>query len=146
MKEKSNKQFMIMSAIAIVMVVDSHSWTILSLGTSLFPYNSFFMGLFIFVSGYFIDYRKNTLLIIKKKIISLMVPYLFYSIIYTFLINLLRIFFNINIGIPFQLKKYIKGIFFNGEILDINSPAYFVLILFYIEIIYIILRKILNKI
>ena len=57
MKQKSNKQFMILSAIGIIMVVDAHSWTTLNLLTALLPYNSFFMPMLVFVSGYFYDYH-----------------------------------------------------------------------------------------
>ena len=50
---KSNKEFMLLSAIGIIFVVDAHAWTSLSLFTAYIPYNSFFMPMFVFISGYF---------------------------------------------------------------------------------------------
>ena len=147
MKEKSNKQFMILSAITIIMVVDAHSWPILKLGSSIYPYNSFFMAAFFFVSGYFLDLGGSGFGgVIKKKVKKLLIPYLLWTLAYALLINLLRAYTNINIGVPFEWKEYVLGILFNGEILDINAPGYFVLILFYTEMGYLLFRRLFGKV
>ena len=46
MKQKSNKTFMILSALGILFVVDAHAWSPLGLMTNFFPYNSFFMPIY----------------------------------------------------------------------------------------------------
>lgn len=65
-----NMTFCILSALAIIMVVAGHlGYSILTLG-ELFPYYSFHIPLFMFISGYF--YRESEeehpLLYIKKKV------------------------------------------------------------------------------
>ena len=57
---KSNKKFMILSAIGIIMVVDSHTWGAFNIFANYFPFNSFFMPMFVFISGYFNKVDKNT--------------------------------------------------------------------------------------
>ncbi|WP_274271520.1 hypothetical protein [Roseburia hominis] len=50
---KSNKTFMILSAFGIVMLLDAHTWTTVNIFANIIEYNSFFMPLFVFISGYF---------------------------------------------------------------------------------------------
>ena len=50
LRSKSNKKFMLLSAIGIFMVVDHHTWTALNLFGDFIPYNSFFMPMFVFIS------------------------------------------------------------------------------------------------
>ena len=54
-RTKSNKKFMLLSAIGIFMVVDSHTFTALNFFGDIIPYNSFFMpgGNWSFVSSKF---------------------------------------------------------------------------------------------
>lgn len=72
--KKSNKQFAILSAIGIVMVVSAHVGSKLNFFVEVFPYNSFFMPLFVFISGYFFKDKstENIWLYIKKKCKSLL--------------------------------------------------------------------------
>lgn len=74
---KSNKEFMIFSAINIIFVVDAHAWTALNLMTRYLSYNMFFMQAFIFISGYFFVWRDDLSITkyIVKKIKKLMIPY-----------------------------------------------------------------------
>ena len=44
---------MVLSAIGIFMVVDHHTFTAVNLLGDFIPYNSFFMPMFVFISGYF---------------------------------------------------------------------------------------------
>ena len=46
-RTKSNKKFMILSAIGIFMVVDSHTFTCFNILGNFMPYNSFFMPIFV---------------------------------------------------------------------------------------------------
>ena len=64
-----NRTFGLLSALAILMIVAGHAgYDILTVG-GLFPYYSFHVPLFLFISGYF--YRKEEeekpLLYVKKK-------------------------------------------------------------------------------
>ena len=65
-----NVTFSCLEAIAIIMVIDDHTGRHIDILSNVFPYNSFYMPLFVFISGYFYKktiYVKN----IKSKIIDL---------------------------------------------------------------------------
>ena len=68
---------MILSAIGIFMVVDSHTFTCFNVLGNFLPYNSFFMPMFVFISGYFNQVDSSTKLwpYFIKKVKSLLVPY-----------------------------------------------------------------------
>ena len=77
LRTKTNKKFMILSAIGIFMVVDSHTFTCFNILGNFMPYNSFFMPMFVFISGYFNKVDQSTKLwpYFIKKVRSLLVPY-----------------------------------------------------------------------
>lgn len=84
-KEKTvNMQFAVLSALGMFFVVDGHlNNSYLDIG-GLFPYYSFHMPLFAFISGYFFlpgseDRAGNY---IKKKAVRLLVPYMAYNLLY----------------------------------------------------------------
>lgn len=52
-----NQTFNYLYAMAILMVIDDHCSTRIGLLSSIFPYNSFYMPLFVFASGYFFNMR-----------------------------------------------------------------------------------------
>ena len=60
MARKTNKKFMVLSALGIIMVVDLHCGISLNLLNSIIPYESFFMPLFVFISGYFNKVNEKT--------------------------------------------------------------------------------------
>ena len=51
--EAKNQTFQYLKAIAILMVIDDHMSTRIGILSSLFPYNSFYMPLFVFIFGYY---------------------------------------------------------------------------------------------
>ena len=55
LENKTNKKFMILSFLGIIMVVSGHTLNgdPIRLFNNFFPINSFFMPMFIFISGYF---------------------------------------------------------------------------------------------
>ena len=61
---------MVLSALGILMVVDHHTFTALNLFGDYIPYNSFFMPMFVFISGYFnkVDSSTKLLPYFGKKI------------------------------------------------------------------------------
>ena len=64
------------------------------------------MAVFFFVSGYFLDLGGSGFGgVIKKKVKKLLIPYLLWTLAYALLINLLRAYTNINIGVPFEWKS-----------------------------------------
>ena len=75
-RSKSNKKFMLLSAIGIFMVVDHHTFTALNLFGDYIPYNSFFMPMFVFISGYFNKVNSETQVFqyLVKRFKKLIIP------------------------------------------------------------------------
>lgn len=79
-KSKRNQTFQYLEALAILMVIDDHMSTRIGILSSVFPYNSFYMPMFVFISGYF--YKKTPILQnIKHKIRHLMIPYIIWALV-----------------------------------------------------------------
>ena len=74
---------MLLSVIGIIMVVDLHCDFALNLLNFVIPYESFFIPLFIFISGYFnkVDDRTDLKGYLKRKAKKLLLPYLVMSIL-----------------------------------------------------------------
>ena len=53
-RQTRNQTFQYLEALAIIMVIDDHVGTRIGFLSSIFPYNSFYMPLLVFISGYFI--------------------------------------------------------------------------------------------
>lgn len=51
-KMNRNQTFQWVEALAILMVLDDHMSTRIGILSSIFPYNSFYMPMFVFISGY----------------------------------------------------------------------------------------------
>ena len=81
---KSNKTFMILSAFGIVMLLDAHTWTTVNIFANIIEYNSFFMPLFVFISGYFFSEGslENMPGLVMKKTKKFMMPFLFWGFFY----------------------------------------------------------------
>lgn len=89
---EENRQFRILSALGIIFVVAGHlGYRAFDLG-GLFPYYSFHVYIFLFVSGYFYkeEAEKNIGRYIKKKCIALLVPYFFLNLFYGILAQILH--------------------------------------------------------
>ena len=149
-KSKSNKQFMILSAFAIIFVVDAHAWSPLAFFTNFFPYNSFFMPLFVFVSGYF--YREKNLekplhfLLNKAK--SLLVPYYAILLFVLAAVEVLREIAPIGpkYGELDSLKDFFINPFYKADLSSLLTPGWFVPALFCVLVIWVIVRCMLKRI
>ena len=146
---KNNKKFMLLSAIGIVMVVDAHSWGALDLFTSFIPYNSFFMPMFVFISGYFNKVDSDTSLweYGKRKCKSLLLPYFCISYAAYFIDWILQ-FYKLGTAPPLSLTSVLRSVLAagaSGEITEIASPLWFIPTLFAVQIVYACLKRVLYK-
>ncbi len=146
MKKKSNKQFMIFSAIMMVLVVDAHAWSSMSLLTRYMTYNMYIMPAFVFVSGYFFSIKQELSFVeyAKKKIKSLILPYYIWWGGYAIILLLLKYIFSITIA-EVTLDTLILGPWKGGGQQVFTSPGWFVCCLFLIQLIYYFFRKITKK-
>ena len=138
---------MVLSAIGILMVVDHHTFTALNMFGSYLPYNSFFMPMFMFVSGYFNKVDSSTKLgkYILKKLRTLLFPYFLITLIVLglqFLMNLFKTGETTSYPISYILERIVTI----GAPIMIATPMWFVITLFATLLVYAILKKILGRI
>ena len=149
-RSKSNRKFMVLSAIGILMVVDHHTWIALNLFGDYIPYNSFFMPMFVFISGYFNKVDSSTKLTgyILKKIRTLLLPLAGLSV-FVFLLQQFMIWFKggeeIGYG-AWYLGYVLQRIVTIGSFAPIAAPTWFVMSLFSVLLVYAVLKKLLFKI
>ena len=149
-RSKSNKKFMLLSAIGIFMVVDSHTFTAFDLFGGFIPYNSFFMPMFVFISGYFnkVDSSTNLLKYIGKKLKTLLLPYVLLSLLVfggELLLDWIKL--DQTPEVPSWYLSYaLERVVTIGAFAPIATPMWFVISLFCLLIIYAVLKKFLFKI
>ena len=102
-KEKTNKKMMILSFIGIVLVVLGHTGDGFRMGSDIFPYYSFHMALFIFISGYFYNPKNEDNIwgtngYIAKKVTKLLIPYFIWNLVYGIIVVICRKFDIISYG------------------------------------------------
>lgn len=145
-KEKYNMTFCILSGIAIIMIVAGHvGYNILTIG-DLFPYYSFHVPLFLFISGYFYreEEEEHPLAYCKKKVKRLLVPYFIWNLIYGIVAWLLR-FAGFGLGGKVSLWNLFVEPFLSGYQFLYNYVAWFVPVLFIIEMMNLLMRLLLKK-
>lgn len=145
MKER-NKQMDVLLCMGIVLVVLGHvgenSWR-----TTLFNWfviYSFHMPLFFFISGYFYkpereaNYGRTLWYLVKK----LVVPYYIWNAIYAVVIFALKDAELVPFKIDRSLKTFLLTPWMKGDQYQLNSPAWFMLTLFLIEVVYLTIHKV----
>lgn len=148
--KKSNKAFMILSALGILFVVDVHLGQPLSVFTCVFPYDSFFMPMFAFISGYFFkestcqswnDVFSSSI----SKFRKLLLPYLGWVIFYNCLSEILfrMELWNIRGN---SVRDLIYSMVTSGVTSAFNSPAWFAPLLFVVSVSYCFIRWLFRKI
>ena len=138
---------MVLSAIGILMVVDHHTFTALNLFGSYLPYNSFFMPMFMFISGYFNKVDSTTKLgrYILKKLRTLLLPYLLISLI-VLGIQCLMDLFKTGETTSYPITYLLERVVTTGAPIMIATPMWFVISLFATLLVYAILKKLLGRI
>lgn len=136
--KKRNQVFNFLEALAIIMVIDDHMSTRIGILSSIFPYNSFYMPLFVFISGYF--YREQKIgENIKHKVCHLLPTYLAWAVVGEVIAYILM-----KLGIvnwyadPFHLKSLIR-LFTIDSLTSIVGASWFVIMLFWVSVSYNIL-------
>lgn len=141
-----NMQFAVLSALGMFFVVDGHlNNSYLDIG-GLFPYYSFHMPLFAFISGYFFRPGSEDDLgaYAKKKAVRLLGPYMAYNLIYGVTTQFLH-----GAGFAFggslNLHNLLIEPFITGHQFEYNLAAWFVPALFLVEMANVLLRRVLGK-
>lgn len=146
-KAPYNVTFGILSALAIMMIVAGHAgYDILTVG-GMFPYYSFHVPLFMFISGYFYreEEEEQPRLYLKKKVKRLLVPYLIWNVVYGVMAWALRNFRGFGMGEDISLKTLFLDPLLHGYQFIYNYAAWFVPVLFLIEVMNLCMRIVLKK-
>ena len=145
-KKQLDPQFLLLSALGMLFVVDGHiNSNYLDLG-GFFPYYSFHVPLFFFISGNF--YRDQHLgqipAYIKKKAVRLMLPYFIYNAVYGCIAQLLHR-AGFTIGGELTIHNLFVEPFITGHQFVYNLAAWFVPALFVVEIANLLIHRIFYK-
>lgn len=147
MKTKErNFTFDLLYALAIIMVVDDHTKSQLGILKGIFPYDSFFMPLFVFASGYF--YKKQEIIKnVKHKSKKILLPYIIWNIVMLGITVIIDAVIGTNWSNGVDKWKILRS-FFIGSLVTTNGPSWFVIMLFWVSVLYNLIRNIIkpNKI
>ena len=142
---KENKELRILSAIGIILVAAGHlGYNLFDIG-GLFPYYSFHVFIFLFVSGYFYkeESKDHIISYLLGKCLTLLLPYFIWNLIYGILATLLhRVGFTIAQDISFY--TLFLAPFDGGHQFMYQFPSWFVPVLFMIEAVNVCMRKVLS--
>lgn len=146
MKEyRENREFRILSAIGIILVTAGHlAYNLFDIG-GLFPYYSFHVFIFLFVSGYFYkaEAEEHIISYIWGKCVTLLLPYYVWNLIYGILAAVLHR-AGFTIGQELSLYTLVLAPFDGGHQFMYQFPAWFVPALFLIEAVNVCMRKVLT--
>lgn len=133
--------FGLLAGMAIVMVVAGHlGYEIMTFG-GLFPYYSFHVPLFLFLSGYFYQEsaEQHPLTYLKKKVRRLLIPYFIWNLLYGLFAWLLRV-KGFSMGEEIGIRTLFLSPFLHGYQFIYNYAAWFVPVLFVIEMMNLLMR------
>lgn len=129
---KRNQIFCYLYVVAIIMVIDDHCSTRIGFLSSVFPYNSFYMPLFVFISGYF--YKRQAIhKNIGHKIKKLFIPYAIWNVIAALAALMIDRVIGVD-WIKMPSAKSIEVFFIHGSLTSINGAAWFIIMLFWVSI------------
>lgn len=141
--KKRNQTFNYLYILAILMVIDNHCAYKVGFLNTIFPYNSFYIPLFVFISGYFFK-RTKILENLKHKIKRLFIPFMIWNIVFVVIAFILDKTIGTNwITMPTPRRIFLTFIY--GSPTTINDPSWFVIMLFWVSIFYNIIRNIFKE-
>lgn len=140
--KKRNQIFQYLEAIGILMVIDDHTRTTVGIMSGLFPYNSFYMPMFVFISGYF--YREQPVLKnVGHKARHLLLPYLLWGGIGNLIAWIMMRLGIVNWYNPLSFKTVISALTI-ASLSPLTDPSWFVVMLFWVAVVYNMLRILLR--
>lgn len=141
-KHLKNQTFVYIYAIAIIMVIDDHCSTRIGINSTVFPYNSFYMPLFVFCSGYF--FKKRTL---KNEFIhrarKQLIPYILYDVVMIIITMIIDYLFKTHWYRRVTIKSVII-LLLDHPTTDLNGAAWFAIMLFWLSIIYCMIKSLVS--
>ena len=150
--KKENTSMYILSAFGIIFVLLGHisspyGHTELFAFCGWFPYYSFHLPLFLFITGYFYKQvsEENIIGFIVKKGKTLLIPFFICNGFFLLLQTYLRK-FGFSMGQTFSLYNWLIRPFFFCQPLTFAIPTWYLFSLFFTEILFVLLRKVVKLI
>lgn len=141
--KERNQTFNYLYVMAIIMVIDDHCSTRIGFLSSIFPYNSFYMPLFVFVSGYF--FRRTALWeSLKHKSRKLLLPYILWNMTAWLTAAVIDRCVGTSWAPPFSVKLIIKTFIYSSPT-SLNGAAWFLIMLFWVSVGYNVIRLIVHQ-
>lgn len=134
--KKRNLTFSFMYFLGILMVVDAHTGNSINTLNNVFPYESFFMPMFFFASGYFFKHRPLKQAVVHKTK-NLYLRYLIWNVIIFITAIIIDALCGTHWSSGEAKRTFIESLYF-GPLVNLNDASWFVVTLFAIEIIYIL--------
>ena len=144
---KENREMRMLSAIGIILVIAGHlGYSLFDIG-GLFPYYSFHVFIFLFVSGYFYkqEAEDNIISYLIGKCVTLLLPYYIWNLLYGIMTVILHK-AGFTIGQELSLYTLLIAPFDGGHQFMYQFPAWFVPVLFTVEAANVCMRKVLSLI
>lgn len=143
--KKTNKKFMLLSMFGIIFVVMGHCYGFNAFFNNVFPFNSFHMALFAFVSGYFFK-DKNIVDFLKNKTKKLILTYLIWNFIYGVIVFVLKKVNLINFGGDLTLYNIFVAPFCGySNQFSFNASAWFLITIYFVQVIYFLFNKVIVR-
>lgn len=145
---KTNKQFMLMTFFGILFMLDDHSGKFVGFLTNLFPYNSFYMPMFFFISGYFfnpIDVKANFVKYLNHKTKKLLVPFIIVNFFSYFAVFIFNFAFKLHWKTTFPFKELLLFLS-TGTVIDLSSSTWFLIALFESLLVYAFFRTLFYRV
>jgi len=145
-QERWNNEFLFLQAVGIISVVLSHSeQNIPVFFSSVFPYSSWHMPFFVFISGYFFHPESSYGQFCRKKAHRLLLPALLINLLYGILILVARQSGLVAYGRDISLETLFLQPFFGGDQFMVNTSMWFIFQLFILQMIFGALKLIRGK-
>ena len=138
-----NYTFKVLYALGIMFIVMGHcnngGFSVLN---EFFPFRTFYLGLFVFASGYFYNQENelNVKQFIIKKFKKLIIPLYLWNFFYGFVLNIIKI-YGFFPKVHVNLENLLLTPIIHGHQFVLNLAGWFIVPLFMIHIINILIRK-----
>ena len=142
MKER-NQTFVYLYVLTILMVIDDHCGTRIGFLSGIFPYNSFYMPLFVFASGYFFHQRPlwDTL---KRRTKRILLPYIVWDVVMVALAFPVDAILHVNWSRKPSVLTVVRMLV-DSPTTTLNGAAWFAIMIFWLSILYTVLRMIVRS-
>ncbi len=144
MDRQENRVMRVLSALGIIFIAAGHIEFDFFTIKGVFPYYSFHVFIFLFTAGYF--YKRSSeeapLKYVLKKAVNFLVPYFVFNLIYGMISTYLNT-RGFAIGHDLSLYSLFAEPFMGGHQYMLNAPSWFLISLFFVEVINVFLSRLL---